>query len=146
MVTFVRQRPTTWFWAVSGILLLWALAGIFAFYAHVTIDAKALASMSAYNRNYYLALPRWFNFIFAVATLPALGGAIALLLRSRIARPLYILSLIGVILQFGYVFGGTDMIAAKGVATAISFPLFIFVMAIFQVWFATIAIRRGWLA
>ena len=145
MVSVIRQRPPLWFWIVGVVLLLWALAGILAFYAHVATDAAALAAMSDYDRRYYLALPSWFAAVFALATIPAAAGSVALLSRSRFARPLYILSLAGIIIQFGYVFGGTDMIAAKGVATAVAFPAFVFVMGIVQVWLATIAISRGWL-
>lgn len=145
MASIVRQKPPMWFWIVSVVLLLWAAVGLFAFYAHVTIDDQALAAMSAYDRDYYKALPGWFDAVFAVATIPALAGAACLLMRSKLARPLYIVSLVGVILQFGYVFGGTDMIAVKGVATAVSFPAIIFLLGVFQLWLATIAIGRGWL-
>lgn len=134
-----------WFWIVSIILLLWAAAGMFALYAHFAIDAAALAAMSAYDRAYYLALPGWFGFAFALATLPALAGAIAVLMRSIRAYPLYILSLIGVIIQFGYVLGATDLIAVKGFLTAAGFPLFILAMCLVQLWFTRLAIRRGWL-
>lgn len=145
MVSLVRKQPPAWFWAIGGVLLIWAAAGLFAFYAHVSIDTKALAAMTEYDRTYYQSLPGWFDAVFALATVPALAGSMALLLRSRHARLLYILSLVGIIIQFGYVFGSTDMIAVKGVATAVSFPALIFLLGVFQVWFATIAIGRGWL-
>ncbi len=146
MATFGRQRPATWFWIVSGVLLLWAAAGAFACYAHMTTDAKALAAMSAYDRAYFQALPGWFGMSFVLATVPAVAGAAALLMRSKLAFPLYVLSLIGVVIQFGYVLGATDIIAVKGAVTAIAFPLFILVMCLFQLWFTRMAIRRGWLA
>lgn len=145
MARILRRPPPMWFWIVSAILLLWALAGLAAFYVHVTIDAAALAAMSDYDRGAYQALPGWFNVAFALATWPAVAGAAALLMRSRLAYPLYLASLIGVVIQFGYVFLATDLIAVKGAAATVPFPLFIFVMALVQLWFTRAAMRRSWL-
>ncbi|MBY0306637.1 MAG: hypothetical protein K2W86_15975 [Sphingomonas sp.] len=141
-----KQKPPTWFWAVAVMLLLWAAAGVFAFYAHMTVDATALAAMSDYDRASYLELPAWFSFVYALAVLPALAGSVALLLRSKFAWLLYGLSLIGVSVQFGWVFGATDLIAMKGAAATVPFPLFIFLMAVVQVWFAGITIKRRWIS
>lgn len=142
---YVRQQPPGWFWVVAALLLLWALAGCAAYYFHMAVDAKALAAMSPYDRTYFQNLPGWFGYVFALAVLPALAGAVALLMRSKLARPFYLVSLIGVIVQFGWVLGATDLIAVKGIVTAAGFPLVIFVLAVVQVWFSTVARRRGWL-
>ncbi len=141
----IKQKPPNWFWIAGIVLLLWDLAGLFAYYSHMTVDAEALAAMSDYDRTYYQQLPVWFGYVFALATLPALSGSAALLARSKFAWPLYALSLIGVILQFGWVFGATDMIAVKGAAVAVPFPLFILLMAVVQLWLAGVAIRRRWI-
>ncbi len=139
------EKPPVWCWVAVGLLLLWEAAGVFAFYAHVSIDAAALAAMTDYDRKAYLALPSWFNWVFALAVWPALLGSIAMLLRSRFARPLFLVSLGGVIVQFGWVFGGTDLIAVKGALATVPFPFVIFLLAVVQVWLAGIAIKRGWL-
>ncbi len=141
-----KEKPPTWFWIVAVLLLLWAVAGVFAYYAHMTVDAKALAAMSEYDRTSYQKLPGWFGYVFALAVLPALAGALALLLRSKFAWPLYALSLIGVILQFGWVFGATDLLTVKGAAATVPFPLFIFVIAVVQVWFAGVTMKRRWIS
>jgi len=134
------------FWIVTVLLLLWALAGIFAFYVHMTADVTALAAMSDYDRAFYLKQPAWFSYVYALAVLPALAGALALLAQSRFARPVYAVSLIGVIVQFGWVFLATDLIAVKGAAATVPFPAFIFVMAVVQLWLAGVAIRRRWIS
>lgn len=145
MATWNRQRPTGWFTAVAVLLGLWGLMGCASFYAHLAwgpdIDPKA----TDWDRAFYAALPGWLNIVYAVAVGAGLLGSIALLLRSRLARPLYLVSLIAVIVQFGYIFVATDLIAHKGVLVATGFPIFIFVVAIFQIWFAGYAQRRGWL-
>ncbi len=138
-------KPPVWFWIVAVVLLLWALAGVFAFYSQVTIDPATLAAMSDYDRQLLTSLPGWITAVYGVATIGGALGALALLARSAFARLLYLVSLAAVIVQFGYILGATDLIAVKGFATAAGFPIFIAVMGIVQLWFANMAAGRGWL-
>ncbi|WP_447725041.1 hypothetical protein [Sphingomonas koreensis] len=138
------QKPPAWLYIVGGILLLWGLAGCWAFYMHVTKGAAMNPDATDWDRAYFAALPGWFTIDFAVAVGAGVLGSIALLLRSKWAVTLYWLSLIAVVIQFGYVFLATDMISVKGV-TATLFPAFIFVMALFEVWVSGVAKKRGWL-
>lgn len=138
------QKPPLWFYIVGGILLLWGLAGCWAFYLHVTKGAAMNPDATDWDRAYFAALPGWFAIDFAVAVGAGLLGSIALLLRSKWAMTLFWLSLIAVVIQFGYVFLATDIIAVKGGSTAF-FPALIFVIALFQIWISGIAKKRGWL-
>jgi hypothetical protein len=138
------QKPPPWFYIVGGILLLWGLAGCWAFYLHVTKGAAMNPDATDWDRAYFAALPGWFAIDFAVAVGAGLLGSIALLLRSKWAVTLFWLSLIAVVIQFGYVFLATDIIAVKGGSTTF-FPALIFVIALFQIWISGTAKKRGWL-
>lgn len=144
MASRFAQKPPAWFYIVGVILLLWGIMGCWAFYQHVTKGAAMIPDATDWDRAYFAALPGWFAIDFAVAVGACLLGSVALLLRSRWALTLYWLSLIAVIIQFGYVFTATDMIAVKGVSSTI-FPAFIFALGVFHIWFATLARKRGWL-
>lgn len=137
------HRPR-WFVAAAIVLVLWALAGVASFAAHVVAGEQIAAQQGPWDLDYHRALPAWFAWDYALATLAALAGAIALCLRSRHAVALYALSLVGVVIQFGYVFIGTDLLAHKGVAATVPFPLFIVLMGCVQIVLARMAIRRGW--
>lgn len=139
-----RSKRPVWFVAVAIMLLLWAVAGVASFGAHVFVGEKMAAEQGAWDLDYYRALPAWFAWDYALATLAALAGAIALLMRSRQAMMLYVLSLIGVVIQFAYVFGGTDLLAHKGVAATVPFPMFIALMGCLQIVLARFAAERGW--
>lgn len=144
MASQFAQKPPAWLYIVGVILLLWGLAGCWAFYMHVTLGAAANPQATDWDRAYFAALPGWFAIDFAVAVGAGLLGSIALLFRSKWAVALYWLSLIAVAIQFGWMFLATDVIAVKGISSAF-FPAFIFVMALFQIWFAGIVRKRGWL-
>lgn len=137
------KRPT-WFVAVAILLTLWTLAGVASFAAHVFAGERMAAQQGAWDLDYNRALPAWFAWDYALATLAALAGAIALFVRSRHAVMLYVLSLIGVVVQFGYVFVGTDLLAHKGAAATVPFPMFIALMGCVQIALARVATKRGW--
>jgi len=67
-----------------------------------------------------------------------------LLARSRFASLITAASIAGIIIQFGYVFLATDLIAHKGMGV-IGFPIFILVMALLQYAVAMKAGVNGWL-
>ena len=144
MASSFAQKPPTWFYIIGVILLLWGLAGCWACYMHVTVGPAIDPNATDWDRAYFAALPSWFAIDFAVAVGAGVLGSIALLLRSKWAVTLYWLSLIAVVIQFGYMFLATDVIAVKGV-TATLFPALIFVIGLFQIWVAGMAKKRGWL-
>jgi hypothetical protein len=146
MATNFQQKPAVWFTVLAVLLVLWGLAGCASFYVHVAYGPDIDPNATDWDRAYFAALPGWLNIVYAVAVGAGLLGSIALLLRSKLAQPLYLVSLIAVVIQFGYIFLATDLAAHKGAATAYPFPALIFVIALFQLWFAGYARRRGWLS
>ena len=140
----MTKRPG-WFMILVVVLILWGLAGCASLWAHVTLGPKIHPQATDWDYAYYAALPVWFVWDYAVAVGAGLLGSIALALRSRWAVALYLVSLIAVVIQFGYVFLATDVLAHKGAAETVPFPAFIVAMAVFQLWLAHSARKRGWI-
>lgn len=143
-MAYLRQRPTTSFWAVAILLTLWNAFGCYAWYLQWTLGAEAMGPASDYERQLYDALPGWYNGVYAVAVGAGLIGSLALLGRSAASRWLFVLSLVGIAVMFGYFFAATDVIAVKGAAATLPFPILVALIAIFSIWFAGYAMRRGW--
>ena len=142
--TFVRTPPP-WFRIVGVLFLLWGVMGVFAFYRQATMGPAAVAALGDVDRNFHTLLPRWFYWIYGIATWGGVLGSIALLIGRRWAAGLYAASLLAVAIQFGWVFSATDLIAAKGAAATVPFPLVIFAIALWQLGVARHGIARGWL-
>jgi hypothetical protein len=138
-------KPPAWFWIVTILLVLWGAMGCWAWYMQVTLGAAAMGPVDDWSRSYFAALPRWYNYVYAVSVFGGLLGALALLLKERRSIILFWISLVGVVVMFGYAFAATDLIAHKGAAQTIPFPAFIAAVAIFQIWFAKMAARKGWI-
>lgn len=145
MASAYPSRPPLSFWIIAALLTLWGLAGCFAAYMQLGMTQAELDALGEPDRTIMGGLPDWFGAVYVGAVGFGLAGAVALLLRHAIARPLFILSLVCVVIQFGYVFAATDMLALKGAAATVPFPLFIVALAVFQVWYAGHARLRGWL-
>ncbi|MFM6854890.1 MAG: sugar transporter [Sphingopyxis sp.] len=132
------------YWIIASLLLLWNLMGVGAYFMQVRMDLSALAVHDPYTARLFAEMPNWAWAAYAVAVGMGAFGAIALLLRHRIAMGCFALSIIGIIVQFGRTFLLTDLIAVRGWGTAL-FPAIILLMAIVGLWFARSGIRRGWL-
>lgn len=117
-----------------------------AFYLDVNTTPEQLAKMSAYDQKLLASRPTWFLWLYGVAVWSALIGGIVLLLRSSLAQAAFVLSLVTVLAMFGYFFAVTDIVAVKGFVASAGFPILIAVIAVFQVWLAGYAKRRGWIA
>ena len=141
-----KAKPPLWFWIAGVALLLWGVSGVAAFYTSFHMTPEALAALSDYDRKLYTDRATWFILVYGVAVWAGLIGAALLLLRRRLAQPLFILSLIAVIVMFGWMFLATDIIAVKGVATAMGFPILIAVIGTFAIWLGKRAAERGWIA
>jgi len=140
-----RHAAPIWFRVVAILLVLWGLLGCYSCYLQLALGAEAMGPTTDYDRALYDSLPVWYNALFIVAVVTAFAGAVALIARSVLAIPLFAISLVAVVIQFGWLFAATDMIAVKGVWTTY-FPLFIAALGVFQFWFARHARSRRWIA
>ncbi|NJR77377.1 hypothetical protein [Sphingomonas corticis] len=138
------KRPG-WFMIVVVLLLLWGAAGVFACIQQFRLGAEAMGPASDYDRALYARLPVWYNAIYAVAVGTGFLAALALLFRSVLAVPLAAISIVAILVQFGWLFAATDIIAAKGVFVTY-FPAVILAIGVFALWLARRARARRWIA
>ena len=138
-------KPPLWFWMVTGVLALWEVMGCFACITQIRLGAAAMGPVDDWSLKYYAALPVWYNGVYAVATFGGLLGGVALLLRDRRAKRVFQVSFAAIIVMFGYAFVATDLIAHKGLATVLPFPLLIAVVGALSIWLAQFAAGKDWL-
>lgn len=138
-------KPPVWFWIVAVALVLWEAMGCYACYTQLTLGAAAMGPVDDWSVRYYTALPIWYNFVYIAATFCGLLGGLALLWRAKQAAILFWISLVAIIVMFGYAFVGTDLIRHKGLMQVLPFPLLIAGVGAFSIWLAGLAGKRGWL-
>jgi hypothetical protein len=131
-----------YFTIIAIILLLWNLMGVAAFVMQYTADLAELAKTDPTTAQAFAAMPVWVWVVYAIAVGAGTLGAIALMMKKAVAASLFLMSVIAVIVQFGYTFLGTDLLAVKGPAV-VAFPAFIVVMAIVQLLYARNLVGKG---
>ncbi|WP_145201817.1 sugar transporter [Sphingobium sp. B2] len=124
-----------YFVVIAIVLLLWNLMGLAAFAMQYTADLTELAKSDPVTAQAFAAMPAWVWIAYAIAVGAGTLGAVLLLMKKAAAASLFLLSLIAVVVQFGYTFLGTDLLAVKG-PSVIAFPAFIVVMAVVQLLYA----------
>jgi hypothetical protein len=137
-------KPPSWFYVIAAILILWECIGCYAYISQVSMSVVDMARLPAAEQEIWKMTPSWVTSAYALAVWVGLSAGIALLLRFKIARPLYIVSLIAVVAQFGWTFAATPILASVGPTAAI-FPLFIIAVGVMAVWFSGKAAMNGWL-
>jgi hypothetical protein len=109
---------------IAILLLLWNIAGVAAWAFQSSASPEQLAAGDPATAQIWRMMPTWAWGAYALAVWTGLGGAIALLLRRKVAIALFATSLIGVVVQFGWSFLGSPLLALKGWASVL-FPALI---------------------
>lgn len=138
------NKPARGFWIVSVLALVWNLIGVASYLMMTAMGPDTLNAMSEAERSLYTDVPPWATAAFAIAVFGGLLGCVALLLRKAWAVPVFVISLVAILVQMGHAFFMSAMLEVRGTAAAI-LPTLIIVVAVYLVWFSRSARSRGWL-
>lgn len=143
MSTSIIKTPTL-FWVISILALLWNIMGVMAYLGQVYITDETLASLPEADQFYIKNVESWVTAAYAIAVFTGALGCIALLLRKKIAKKLFIISLIAFLAQSTYNFFIQEFMEVQPLQMAWSF--IILSTCIFLVWYSTIAIKKAWVS
>lgn len=138
------NKPNTLFWVISIVALLWNLAGVAAYMVQKLMTDDMKAAMSEAERTIIDNTPMWYHVAFALAVWFGLLGCIALLLRKKWAKPVFVISLIGIVGQMIYNLFLSGAMDIYGPGAAIM-PVLVIIIGIFLIWYAGNCTNKGWL-
>lgn len=138
-------KPPIWFWVVSVLFVIWNLFGVSNYLMAVTATTESLAKQN-YEPDqieFLLSMPALYAAAFAFAVWSGLLAAVLLILRRRLAVPVYFVSVGFVVLSFILDYtGGTFRVLGNAYLGIMSF---VTIMAVIEYMFARLSRRRGWL-
>ena len=143
-----KSNVSVVFWVIAAIALLWNLMGVLAFAGDFLITPEALDLLDEQTPGYkalYESNPGWLKLFYGIATIGGLLGAIFLLLRKKIALPLFIASLIAVLIQMGYSMFATNAREVLGTNSAVIMPIFVICISAFLVYYTRKGIANQWI-
>lgn len=143
---FIDTRPTTVFWIVGAAALIWNLIGIIMYVMTVTATPESYAAQgySPEQIDFVTGTPAWATSAFATAVNAGALAALFLLLRKSWAIPVFVLSLVAVLILDVYNFVIRDTLGMFGMG-ALMMQSVILVIAILQVAYARHVRQKGWL-
>lgn len=145
MNEFAKPAVPTWYWVAAIIALLWSIMGCASYVREMTLTAEQIAALPQAQRELNAWQPGWLKGVFAIAVWSGLAGAVALLLRKAWAVPAFTISVIGIVILFGYVFAASGIFQKMSVVEAAGFPIFIFLAGLAMLYFARSSRAKGWL-
>ena len=140
--TATQSTVSRSFWIIGGLALLWNLIGVASYIMNVTMSEEALAAMPEAEQALYTSVPTLVTSAFAIAVFAGLLGCVLLLMRKSLAYPLFIVSLVAIVIQAGYNLFLSSALEVLG-ATAAILPILIVTVAVYLVWFSSNAKKKG---
>lgn len=139
------SKVPVWFKIISIVFLIWNIFGLVVFclmmFVWNTKDALLKAGLNDEQAELTLSTPGWVNVAFAVAVIFGVLGSIALLMKRKIALPLFLISLVGVLAQNSYTYLLSEVIEVMGPGAS---P-FVILGAIAIIPFTISCGKKGWL-
>lgn len=134
------SRPRIHFWIIAVVALLWNAIGAFDFLATQVQLEWYMSAFTEEQLAYFYGIPTWAVITWGIATVSALFGSIAMLLRLRRAYELFIISFIAMlmtsfenfVLSNGAEIMGTGGLIFSGVIVAIGIFLILYNRAMLQ--------------
>ena len=129
-------------WIVGIIALIWNAGGAYAYLMTQTENAGYMAQLTPEQVEYYAQFPAWATSVWAIAVWGSVLGSILLLLRSRWAEPVFLVALVGVVVNTirTTVVGGWQIMGGAG---PIAFSVSIVVIALGLWLYARVMKARG---
>jgi len=134
---------TPWhLWLVGVLSLLWNAMGCWTWYQQVTGAPAYYATMTMAQIDYIRTAPNWVNIAFGLAVWAGLLGALALLLRRRLAFNAYVAGLVGYLVNVGHSLFTGDAARIMGVG-GMAFSAFVLLLCIFEVGYSRWMAKKG---
>ena len=95
----VSSKPNVKFWTVGAFGLIWSLMGCYNYL--MQINPEALAQFPEAYQIVINSRPGWVTVLLVIAVFGGALGSALMLMRRAVARPVLMVSLVGVVVTFG---------------------------------------------
>jgi len=139
-----RGKAPWHLWLVGGLAVLFNAIGVFDYVMSMTEGPAYMASagMTPAQIDHYLSMPTWMTAVWATGVWSAIIGSVLILLRRKLAFPVFALSLAAFLLSlvYTYVLAGAGEIMGQQMAIT---SAVITAVLVFLAWYAWAMGKRG---
>ena len=140
----LTNKPKVVFWIIAVVAMIWNLMGVYQFLLSTVLKDRLVSISSAEELELFSNLPTWYFIAFGISVFSGVLGCIMLLTRGKLAVPLFLISLLGVLIGQGYWAFGTNVQDVMGVE-AIVMPIIVVIISIFLYLYSKSCAKKGWL-
>ena len=143
-MTNVTTRTPWHLWVVGVTAVLFNAIGVFDFVMSMAQGASYMANMgmTAAQIAHYQEMPAWMMAVWAIGVWGAMAGSVLLLLRNKLAAPVFGVSLAAFLVSVFYTYvltnGGEIMGQAMAVTSVVIAALLLFFM-----WYSRLMTKRN---
>ena len=142
----LNGKPPTSYWIVAGFFLLWNFLGLMIYYDQVTMTPEVIAeNFSPAQQAFLQNMPVWATSAYAIAVTAGVIAAALLFARMALAVPVFVVSLVGVLVQDLNSFVLSDGLEVWG-TSALYLPTLVLLICIIEIWYSQSAKTKGWLS
>ncbi|OFI32245.1 hypothetical protein BFC17_08145 [Alteromonas lipolytica] len=128
----------------SWLMVLWNGIGVAAFFSQVMMTPEMIAQLPEAQQAVYRDIPAWSYSAYALAVFGGLIGSLLLALGKKLAFPVLVVSLAGVVVQQYYNFVIIDAIKLMGWGIVVM-PIIVTTISIVLVLISQRGVKSGWL-
>ena len=128
-------------WVVGGATLFWNAFGAMDYVMTQTRNEGYLSAIPQAQLDYFFAFPTWYVAIWAIAIWTSVLGSVLLLLRLKLAVPVFLVSVATYLINWTY----TSFINVMPDANTghLIFSLVIFAVLVFSLWYSFVMTKKG---
>ena len=143
-MTDARTKTPWHVWLVGIVAVLFNSIGVFDFVMSMARGAEYMASagMTPEQIAHYLDMPGWMTVVWAVGVFGAFLASICLLLRRKLAFPVFVVSLAAFLVSLLHTYVLTNGGAIMGPQMAITSAVIAGLLAFFS-WYSRVMAARG---
>lgn len=142
MTTTINKAPK-WFLITVILLLIWNLFGIMNFIMQLNMTEEMIASLPLEQQKFYTEFTLLSKSAFAAGVFGGALGCIALLFKRSIAKTLFWISFIGIIIQTNH---NLSIDTGEIQSTIIGMAMVLIILTFFSLYITKKAINRNWIA
>ncbi|MEN8007575.1 MAG: hypothetical protein ABFS42_11200 [Candidatus Krumholzibacteriota bacterium] len=116
-------------WIIGIVSLLWNMMGAYDYLMTQTKNAAYMAKFEPAQLDYFYNFPAWVVVFWALAVWGAVLGSVLLLMRKRLAAPVFLVSFASMVITAIYNFGLSNGMEVMG-STGFVFTVVIFFTAL----------------
>ena len=94
-----NTKPPIWFWIIAVVALFWNAMGVMQYLGQAYNTESFRSQYTAEQLDIISNTPAWATAAFAIAVFAGVLGSLFLLLKKRFAYTLFLLSILGIIVQ-----------------------------------------------